>query len=196
MKINSAVYENELLHQLREGDRLAFEKLYRHYAPKLGVKILQLLKSEALAQDILQELFIKMWEIRTQIDPERSFAALLYKTATHLSYNAYHRSVREQRLFATLARPEGYSHIEENLAYHETQTLLYQALGKLTERQREIYILHKIEGKSYKEISESLNLGVSSVNWHLQLAYKQLRQSMGTENGLYMLILFYLLSTT
>lgn len=85
MNITDITNEKELLRRLRDGDELAFKEIYETYAPRLAVRLLQLLRSEELARDILQDLFIKIWEVRHTINPELSFAALLYKMAANLS---------------------------------------------------------------------------------------------------------------
>ncbi|WP_409591061.1 RNA polymerase sigma factor [Sphingobacterium sp.] len=89
--------ERELLLQLQAGNRTAFEKLYHRYAEKLTIKLLELVKSEDLAQDLLQDIFLKIWQIRTELKEEKSFGALLYTMATNQSRNAFRSSIREQK---------------------------------------------------------------------------------------------------
>ncbi|WFB64956.1 sigma-70 family RNA polymerase sigma factor [Sphingobacterium sp. WM] len=167
--------ERDLLVQLQQGDRVAFEKLYHQYAPKLTVKLLQLVKSEDLAQDLLQDIFLKIWQMRADLKEERSFAALLYTMATNLSLNSYRTAVREQNRIMQIKPGESYSHIEEDLQFAETNKVFNDALSTLTDRQREVYMMHKLEGKSYKEISDTLKISHSAINQHLQLANKQIR---------------------
>jgi len=167
--------EKELLRRLQEGNEFAFKALYEIYAPRLTMKLLQLLRSEELAEDILQDLFIKIWEVRHSINPELSFGALVFKMAANLSKNVYRRSVYDQLMRKQINADDSHNPIEESLNQSEAKELLYAALNKLTPRQREVYTMHKIDGLSYQEISSRLNISASAINHHIQEANKQLR---------------------
>lgn len=175
MSIIQITDEKELLRRLREGDEFAFKELYETYAPRLAAKLIQLLRSEDLAEDLLQDLFIKIWEVRQTINPELSFGALLYKMATNLSKNVYRRNVYDQLMHKQINPDEGHNPIEASLNQSEAKKLLQAALNKLTPRQREVYVMHKIDGLSYQEIGRKLNISASAINHHIQEANKQLR---------------------
>ncbi|PRD47742.1 RNA polymerase sigma factor [Sphingobacterium haloxyli] len=174
----NVIDEKELLLRLQQGDRMAFEKIYHIYAPRLAVKLSQLVKSEEISQDLLQDIFMKIWQMRREVDVERSFGALLYTMAANLSNNAFRTAVREQNRRMYAYPQQSYTHIEENIQYEETNKLLEEALSTLSDRQREVYILHKLEGKSYKEIADLLQISHSAINQHLQLANKYIRAFM------------------
>lgn len=175
MDIIQTTDEKELLRRLQEGNEFAFKALYEIYAPRLTMKLLQLLRSEELAEDILQDLFIKIWEVRHSINPELSFGALVFKMAANLSKNVYRRSVYDQLMRKQINADGSHNPIEESLNQSEAKELLYAALNKLTPRQREVYTMHKIDGLSYQEISSRLNISASAINHHIQEANKQLR---------------------
>lgn len=167
--------EKDLLRRLRDGDEFAFKELYETYAPRLAARLIQLLRSEELAEDVLQDLFIKIWEVRQTINPELSFGALLYKMAANLSKNVYRRNLYDQLMRKQINPEEGHNPIEESLNQSEAKELLQAALNKLTPRQREVYVMHKIDGLSYLEIGSKLNISASAINHHIQEANKQLR---------------------
>lgn len=175
MDIIQTTDEKELLRRLQEGNEFAFKALYEIYAPRLTMKLLQLLRSEELAEDILQDLFIKIWEVRHSINPELSFGALVFKMAANLSKNVYRRSVYDQLMRRQINADDSHNPIEESLNQSEAKELLHAALNKLTPRQREVYTMHKIDGLSYQEISSRLNISASAINHHIQEANKQLR---------------------
>ena len=170
--------ENVLLTELKGGSRSAFEKLYGNYANKLMVKLLFLVKSEEVAKDLLQDIFMKIWQMRAEIDPTRSFGALLYRMSSNLSYNAYRSAVRQEGRLKEVCAGDSYSHIEEQVEFQETSKLLDMALAELSERQRSIYVLHRLEGKSYKEIGEVIGISHSAINQNLQIANKHIRTYM------------------
>jgi len=167
--------EQQLLVNLRDGDSGAFSSLYAIYAPRLSVKLLQLLRSEELAEDILQDIFIKIWEVRETIDPDQNFAAFLYKMAANRSKNVFRRNLYDENMRNELGKDLGYDPIENAINESDTKKILDLAMSKLTPRQREVYTLHKLEGLSYQEISERLKISASAINHHIQEATKQLK---------------------
>ncbi len=192
-RLGNAYYEPEILRLVKDGDTLAFEKVYNKYAHRLSVKLVQILKSEELAQDILQDAFVKLWEIREQIDPDLPFSSFLYRIATNMSYNVYQRTLKEQIILKETYQADTHDPIESHIRNKELNDLLKKALDTLTPRQKEVYTLHKIEGLSYKEISERLHISASAINAHIQEAGKQLRIYM---RPYLPLILYYLIATT
>lgn len=175
MRITPDVIEKELLGKLRYGDSSAFSSLYAIYAPRLSVKLLQLLRSEELAEDILQDIFVKIWEVRETIDPDQNFAAFLYKMAANRSKNVFRRNLYDENMRNELGKDLGYDPIENATNESDTKRILDLAMSKLTPRQREVYTLHKLEGLSYQEISEKLKISASAINHHIQEATKQLK---------------------
>ncbi|MEJ2883581.1 RNA polymerase sigma factor [Pedobacter sp. GR22-6] len=182
MKILPVSDEKELLRKLRDGEENAFNQLYQIYARRLASKLIYLLKSEELAQDVLQDVFMKIWSSREMIDPELSFSALLSKMATNLSKNVFRKNLYDQSLRNLMDPEASYNPIADADDAAQAKTLLEMALGRLTERQRDIYILHKIDGRSYQEISEQLNISVSAINHHLQKANKQLKTILKSQS--------------
>ncbi|MBL1409791.1 RNA polymerase sigma factor [Sphingobacterium faecale] len=176
MRLRKVAYqEEEMLHLVRRGDPEAFEQLYHKYAKRISIKLVQLLKSEELAQDILQEVFIKIWNIREEINPELPFSSFLYRIAVNMSCNVYQRALKEQIILKEIYPVGEYLPIDTHIDGREIAELIEKALGTLTERQRQVYTMHKIEGLSYKEISEQLQISVSAINHHIQDASKRLR---------------------
>ena len=167
--------EQQLLVNLRDGDSGAFSSLYAIYAPRLSVKLLQLLRSEELAEDILQDIFVKIWEVRETIDPDQNFPAFLYKMAANRSKNVFRRNLYDENMRNELGKDLGYDPIENATNESDTKKILDLAMSKLTPRQREVYTLHKLEGLSYQEIGEKLKISASAINHHIQEATKQLK---------------------
>ncbi|MFC1222231.1 RNA polymerase sigma-70 factor, ECF subfamily [Pedobacter suwonensis] len=175
MKSIPIIDEKALLIELKRGDKIAFKQLYEVYSGKLASKLIYLLKSEELAQDILQDVFLKIWINREMIDTELSFGAFLYKIATNLSKNVIRKNVYDQLMRDEVGKEGVYHPMEEDEDAEQAKAILDQAMDQLTERQREVYTLHKLEGLSYQEISEKLNISLSAINHHIQKANKQLK---------------------
>lgn len=175
MKVIPVTSEKELLLKLKDGDEVAFNQLYHLYARRLASKLIYLLKSEELAQDVLQDVFMKIWLNRETIEPELSFGALVHKMAANFSKNEFRRNLNDEVARSQVNQDLGYNPIEDADNSSQAKALLEMALGKLTPRQREIYVMHKLEGRSYQEISDLLKISTSAINQHIQSATKQLR---------------------
>nr|WP_315418241.1 sigma-70 family RNA polymerase sigma factor [uncultured Pedobacter sp.] len=174
--------EKELLRKLRDGDESAFKEIYKCYAQRLVSKLIQILKSEEIAKDILQDIFMKIWEIRKTIDPELSFSALLYKMAANLSKNTFRRNIYDQLMRSEIDPDVGYNPMDDADDASQTKALLDMALSKLTERQRKVYVMHKLEGRSYQEISDELKISASAINHHIQEANKRARLALKSKH--------------
>ncbi len=197
MKPTPITDEKDLLLRLRDGDEAAFTALYDRYAGRITAKLFRLLKSRELAQDILQDVFMKVWDVRATLDPERSFSAYLYTIAVNLAANSFRRSLREAYMRAEIGMgEESHNPIEEAIDARDRQDILHRALAKLPRRQREVYTLHKLEGKSYNEISQQLGITPSAINQHIHRATKSLRQALDPELGILLAILSASLSAT
>ncbi|MFC3355548.1 RNA polymerase sigma factor [Sphingobacterium zeae] len=191
MKTISITGEEDLLQKLRRGDREAFKELYDLYHRRLTLKLVYLLKSEELVQDVLQDIFVKIWEIRETIDPSGNFGGLLYKMAANLAKNVFRKSIYDQLMRSEFAKNDSYSPFEDLDDASNAKTILNIALDRLTPRQREVYCLHKIEGMSYREISKLLSISDSAINHHIQQANKQLKELLKTDRLLIMLLISF-----
>lgn len=181
--------ERELINRVKSGDQAAFEQLYFQYAGKLTHRLLHLLKSEELAQDILQDVFLKVWENRDRLDPELSFGAFLYTMAGNFCKNSFRKALSQQLYEQHQGFEEAYSPIEQQLDRKDAELALQSAMEKLTPRQKEVFTLHKIEGRSYKEISELLGISPNTINQLIQQANKQLKAQFITHSLLLAAIL-------
>lgn len=166
-KVNNV--EKSVLLRLQGGDEKAFEEVYLHYKKNVIVNAYKLLKSHDLVQEVVQDIFTKIWVYRTKIDPERNFQAYLNTVVRNHVIDLFRKMKRDQSLKdqLILALNESYDHIEPLLLAKENKKLLLSLLDRLPPFQREIFIMFKIEQKSYKEIMEHFDLTKSAVNSHI-----------------------------
>jgi len=193
---NSPFQEKLLLRQLQMGDERAFEQLYNEHKRKLAGNLLRLLKSDELVEEIMQDLFLKIWDSRKSIDPDKSFKSFLFKVAHNMVYDLFRKSSRDKRIESYLmsASSELYSHIEEDLFRKEDYQLLQKTIDRLPPQRKRVFTLSKIEGKSYKEISEELSISHPTINEHIQKATQFLKKEMNPTSGLAVTLLVQLLA--
>ncbi|WP_242695765.1 RNA polymerase sigma factor [Desertivirga brevis] len=170
--------ERALIEQLREGEILAFEDLYNKYKRPLSMHILRLVKSQDIAEDILHDLFIKVWHHRSRLNPDRSFKSYLYRIAENLVVDLFRRAALDQKFRNNMigSMDLNYSHIEESLDIKEKKQLLDQALHLLPPQCRLVFTLCKIEGKTSEEVANQLNVSQHTISNHLAKASKVLRR--------------------
>ena len=177
MTIEQNYRENELLLQLSNGNPVAFEKIYYLYSLKLLNALLKLVKSEEVAQEILQDVFLKVWENRKIIDPEKSFRSYLFTIAENKAYDFFRKATRDKKLYETLmvAATEHYDHIETDFFSREDTRILEMAISALPPQRQLVFRLSKLEELSYDEISKRLGISVSTISDHIVKANKSIR---------------------
>ncbi|WP_285010934.1 RNA polymerase sigma factor [Pedobacter faecalis] len=183
--------EKELLIRLKAGDKQAFESLYHRYKHRIAANLLRLLKSEELAEEILQDMFVRLWDRRSSINPEQSFRSYLFRVAENKVMDYYRRMARDKRMREklTAAVSELYSHIEEDIFSKENSRLLQEAIDQLPPQRKQVFILCKMEGKSYKEVAELLSISPSTINDHLYKANLFLKAYFRSDSGMVKLVL-------
>ena len=158
-----------LLSELKQGKEPAFNVLYLTYSKDLYRKINAVIKDESVSDELLQDLFLKIWEKRADIRPEQSFIAFLHTVANNLVYDYFRKVSKDKRLRAKLLinAVDYYMQTEENLIGKETWRIIELAIDKLSDQRRKVFMLCKIEGKSYQEAADLLGITVATVNSHM-----------------------------
>ncbi|TCC96270.1 RNA polymerase sigma-70 factor [Pedobacter hiemivivus] len=184
--------EIELLEKLKLQDPKAFSQLYNLYVKKIYAYALGILKSPALAEDITQDTFVKLWEHAASIQTDRSVQAFLFTIARNLSLNVIKRASRE-----TWISDELFTHAihqsEDGLQYTErkqTGEFISLAVNQLPPKRKAIYELCREDGYSYKQAAEKLGIKDSTVNSQMVKALKTIKDFM-VRNGALLFILFY-----
>ena len=170
-------HEKELLSCIAAGDESAFRKIYDSYRPKIYAYALHLTEHESLADDIIQDVFLKVWINRHSLVNITNFNAWLYAIARNHIADAMKAIAKERISHKQWGRiiPMGSNHVEEAMADKENQYLLQQALSKLSPQQRLIYNLTRDAGAKHAEIAGQLNISRNTVKTHLVHALKSIR---------------------
>ncbi|MBT2559845.1 sigma-70 family RNA polymerase sigma factor [Pedobacter sp. ISL-68] len=178
MKSLSIIDEKELLLRLRAGDYSAFEKIYSNHKNKITQRLLRLLKSRYLVEDVLQELFIKLWNTRKGIHVEKPIEAYLYHIATNL-VNDYFREISTDKKLAEelwYRISDLYNPFDE-ISQVQSDSELFRSIDKLPEQRKKVFLLCKLEKKSYAEVSRLLQISEAAVNDHITKANRFLRDN-------------------
>lgn len=178
---------------LKEGHQEAFTQLYHLYSERIYCNLLKLLKSEQVAQEILQDIFIILWEKRDTIDIQTSFRSYLFRIGENKVIDFYRKARRDQSLYAYIkaAATEHYTHIEEALLNRENAELLQKAVNSLPPQRKQVFELCKLQGKSYQEVSEELGISTSTINDHIVKATRTIRQYIYSNREIHTALLLF-----
>jgi len=170
--------EKALLIRLRDGNYEAFEEVYDRYYRQLTGNLMKLLKNRDLVGEALQEIFMRLWNNRQNVDPEKPIKAYLFRIGENLVYDAFRRASRDEKMrdYFMAFTTEAYEHIEKTLFEQENRKMLYDAIEQLPPQRKRVYRLCKLEEKSYKEISEMLGISTAAVNDHVTKANAFLKE--------------------
>ncbi|SKB38487.1 RNA polymerase sigma-70 factor, ECF subfamily [Sphingobacterium nematocida] len=182
--------ESLLITRLKEGDKHAFEILYNLHKRRLAANLYKLLKSWTEVEEILQELFVRVWTYRTNIDVEKSFQAYLHRIASNLVHDYFRKLSSDKRLL---------EQVWENMSFFEhpefikKQVLadqeLMRTIAQLPPQRRLVFKLCKLEGHSYEEVSKQLQISKAAVNAHITKANRFILENYDKNSTLILLLI-------
>lgn len=177
MPKNDLDNEKELVSQLKNGSKEAFGIVYGFYSNALYSKILKMTKDQTVSDDLLQEIFIKIWERRESINQSYSFKGWIYKIAENSIYDHYRKLSQDTKLRSQLifTFSEIYDQADDYLMDKERERLLNAAIAQLPPQRQMIFKLCKLEGKSYAEAADLLQISSSTVSGQLVKATKSVK---------------------
>jgi len=172
--------EKQLVSLLKENNQKAFDEIFKHYYSQVFNLAYHFLHSREEAQEIVQIVFIAIWENRFQIDVNKSFSAYIQSIARHTVYNQLKREVYRQRFIDySLKQAESENAVcDDSYQYKELQEVLENAISELPPRRREIFYLSRNKGLSYKEIASKLSITESTVNTQISKSIEFLRKKV------------------
>ena len=176
-----SIDEKKLIKNVKDSNRNSFQKLFYQYHDQLFRFVVYRVQDADMAKDISQETFLRIWEKRESLQPEKSFFSLLARISTNLCYD--HFRYTEVRLRNKDRIPDyGKSHFdnpEEIVQASAIEEIIRNLVNeKLPQRCRVIFILSRLEGLSNQEISVKLGLSIRTVENQIYRALKILKKHM------------------
>ena len=184
----------ELILLLQKDDKVAFYHIYERYSKRLFGFVLRYIKLEADAEEIVQEVFVKIWESRNQIDVFSSFEAYLFTIAYNTTISLLRKRSSEQKYLDHLKSIQNQAYapdLIEEIQFNEINTQIESLLNELTPRQKEIFQLSREVGLSHLEIADKLDISVNTVKKHITNTLSFLKTRL--DNGLFINTLFVFL---
>lgn len=190
------MYSSDLLliQSLKKGDEQAFGILFDKYADRVYSSALSLIKDSGWSEDIVQEVFIKLWSNRAGLLEDGNLWNFLTVLTRREAYNKLRGVKRSQLAFDRLWGSFESLHFDtENVIFSKDGLRhLQKVVQMLPPKQQQVFILNKIEGLSYEEIAKKLEISTSTVRNHLVTATKVIKSKVSRADILGMLIYLYL----
>ena len=178
MKSNKNISKEQIIYDLKKGSKGIFEQIFKDYYRDMNSFAYSLVMNKDVAEDIVQDVFTKLWKIKEDIDLNFKIEAFLFSTTKNLSldYLKHLKVIDKNKDKLTEAL------IFSNTYKYETNNELLQkvrnCLAELSKQQQTILEMKIVKGLKYKEIANELNIKESTVHTHIKRAYKEIRDKI------------------
>lgn len=164
------------LDRIASGDHDAFRHVFMKYHPKVKFFISCMVKSETIAEELSQDIFLKVWTSREHLPNLRSFNAYLFKMSKNAALNYLEHKYIEDSYVVNYSQTTTVANPEEELSAKELEFLVQLAVDRMPEQRRKIYIMSRVENIKNGKIAEILHLSPKTINNQLSLALKEIRE--------------------
>jgi RNA polymerase sigma-70 factor (ECF subfamily) len=161
---------SELILLIQKDDRVAFYNIYERYSKRLYGFVLRYIKLKEDAEEIVQVVFIKIWESRNKIDAYASFESFLFTIAYNTTISLLRKRTNEKKYLdhlKSLQQPVNSLNSIDEIHFNELNERVQSLLDELTPRQKEIFQLSREEGLSHEEIAKKLDISINTVKKHI-----------------------------
>jgi len=169
-----------LVKQLQTSDEAAFEKVYDLMASKIYHFVKLSIKNKEDAQEITQEVFIKLWNERERIDSSKSLQAFLYVIAKNKINDHLRKVLNEKKYLESIIH--SYNILDDDLVniidFRDTEKVILKLISMLPERRRQVFELSRFKGYTYKEISKELGISENTVDTQIRKALANLKEGL------------------
>lgn len=183
--------EKSVLKRLSNGDSASFRLIFDFYKDVVYSTALKFTKSPSLSEEITQDVFLRVWQRRSQLVEVENLGGYLRVIARNRTFKEMKKLAAESELYESLPAESGVNPVEENILLKDTMKIIEKAVRKLPPRQRMVYELCHFEGLKYHEAAAKLNISVLTVKTHMQHALFSLRKYVA--GNLHLWILPFLL---
>lgn len=182
MKYHSLENEAQLVRSLSKSNILAFNTLFREYSGRLYRFAYGYLRSEAVTEELVQEVFTRIWENRKSLKSEYSFKSYLFTIAFNIIKKHFRREAIIEEYFTTRVTGDFDLETTNKIDYDSLYQYISELVNQMPERRKEIFKKSRFEGLSIKEIAEDMNISHKTVENQLTDALKFIRNKIKRES--------------
>lgn len=181
-----AVPDADLVRRIRAGDERALEIVFRSHYAGMASFVQRFVRSPDVAEELVQDIFLKLWAKREQLSEIESFRTYLFRAARNQALNWLRRQKLERR-WQEEHSGEGEAQVstlaDEEATEQELSAAVQEAIGRLPPRCREVFLLSRDGGLTYAEIANTLGISVKTVETQMGRALKALRLALQRYRG-------------
>ncbi|MEW5845144.1 MAG: RNA polymerase sigma-70 factor [Bacteroidota bacterium] len=172
--------EKQIVLKVIEGNHEAFAQLYDMYAERIYYFALRFMISKEDAENITQEVFVKVWETRDRLDVNLSLSSYLFTIAKNTIFNIHRKRVNELAYLEHLGNYLELNQVrlENEIIFRDIQDHLEKLINELPPQRKKVFELSRKHGLSHKEIADQLNISEKTIETHIRLALKTLRDGL------------------
>ena len=175
--------------QIRRGDIQAFESYYKDHYKEFFLASYKYIKTPELAQEIVNDVFLKIWEDAAKIVIETSLKSYIYRSVINRSINSLNKLKKEMQNQRELAYlPEETYELRE-IETNELKVKLYKAIDGLPDQCKKVFLMSRFDDMKQQEIADKLGISIKTVKNHITHALKQIRKSAGYSFIIFMTLL-------
>lgn len=177
--------EREIITRIAKGDESAFADFFRHHYQKIYEVGLMLTHTTSVAEELVQDVFMKVWTQKKALPDINDISSWLFIIARNDAYKALKRSTRFKLLLANLEELPAVSYeTDDEIIYRNYHELVNKAVSQLPARQQMAWRLSREQGLKREEIAARMQIRPDTVKEHLNLAVKNIRQFLQTQDPL------------
>ena len=175
--------EAKVLEEVAQGNEAAFRILYDIHHRRVYSFALFLTHSEVLAEEVTQEIFIKIWNHRAELSKICQFDAWLKTIVRNQCYTFLNRLAKERLILQEINNlgEKASDNTEEKILYNDYNRILQKVLTRLPEQQRKVFMLSRQEGIKHEDIARQMGLSINTIKSHMKAALKNIRLIIGTQ---------------
>ncbi|MFD2287594.1 RNA polymerase sigma-70 factor [Pedobacter petrophilus] len=171
----------KLLNDVRNGDSVAFNEIYHKYRQKIYGYAHHFTRCREAAEELTQDTFVRLWENRAKIDPERNFDAFLYTLIRNNFLTTLRKKAREKAYsHENLKQEQSFNAIEDELNAKESERLAKDAIETFSPQVKKIYLMSRHDHHTHEEIAQLMGISKNTVNNHLKKSLGVMRKYFRT----------------
>jgi RNA polymerase sigma-70 factor, ECF subfamily len=173
----------ELVEKIIESDSTAFEKLYFKFVQRIYYFTKRYITTEAEIEEVVQEVFTKLWEHRMNLRTDMSINGYLLTITKNTIFNQFRRNLNHQAYCQYLItyNKNHTKYSNDDVLFNELKKIVEEAIEKLPPQRQKIFKMSRFNGFAYKEISKKLGLAEKTVEAHIRLAIRDIRRVLEPE---------------
>lgn len=190
--VNDCQYpETELLARVANADEKAFAHLVATYAPVVYAHVLSYIKDVPQAEELTQDIFMGIWNLRTTLPQIENFKAYLFRASRNRTISALRQQLNHHPITGNENWEDQLSSPVRKMELRELHDSILDGIEKLPPRRRQVFKMSRLEGRSYDEIARELSISRSAVNQHIVESLVFLRTHLRHKLPLWIILFLY-----